>query len=946
MAEFARTELDSVLRRALELSAGERQEFLDDTCDPGSDLRQAVERMLEDCEADDLSLQPGGGASGPLWEALARDYTPAAFAFEPGERVGPYRVVRRLGRGGMATVYLAERADGHFEQAVALKVLDMSHNHDALAERFAQERRILARLEHPNIARLIDGGATRTGQPWFAMEVVHGEPIDLYCDRLRLSIDERLKLFIQVARAVQHAHQRLIVHRDLKPSNILVSADGKLKLLDFGIAKLLDAASLQDGAALTRAELHPMTPKYASPEQIRGEVLSVASDIYQLGFLLYELLTGNQPYSVDPRSAPAMARAICDEEPARPSFGISRQADDMPGVDQEAAAATRATTVGRLRRQLRGDLDNIVLMALRKQPERRYASANQLAEDLVRFLSHQPVVARPDTVRYRLAKFTRRNRVAVSAAALLVVASAVFAFRLVDERNNARAAALKANQVSDFMVDLFEAADPRQIVREQLTARELLDQGAARIRTELVDQEDVQAHLMQTIGRVYTALGLYEEAEALLVSAVEKNLALFGADHLDTAHARQLLGFLYYYRGDDAAARPLLEQALATKEKLLGAEHVELVSLLGRLFMLHGRQNDLETAERLFERSLRLAEQGHGPEDATVATQVNNFALLIRLSEPERAKRLFERSVQIYEKALGADHLRVAMGLANIAELRRMSGDTNGLEALYRRIGTILEDKVPGSIELAAGHIEYGLFLKDMDRDEEARILNERAAAIYKSSGHPHIAYPLGFLAELHTKVGEFEQARELHAEAISVRETHYGPDHPLVATSLKLLADTHLSAGELPAAADAIARALEICEKSLARNHTLTAGAWLTQGAVWTSMGRHADAEAAYRAGLAAYADGRPDDYPNVVEARGLLGESLVRLGQFAEAENLLLANYDISQANAGTDRLDYVQASERLVRLYEAWNQPIKALRYRLAPTEERTGALNADP
>ena len=360
MARLARTQVDELLKRALELPQEERERFLDKTCGE-SDLRRAVEQMLKAAEAPDDLLRPGGGASGPIWEAMARECPPAAFEFVAGDRIGSWRVVRVLGRGGMATVYLAERADGQFEQRAALKVLDVSRNFDALVARFTQERRILARLEHPNIARMIDGGATRTGQPYVVMEYVDGEPIDRHCDRLRLGLEERIRLFTRVANAVQDAHAHLIVHRDIKPSNILIDAGGEPKLLDFGIAKLL---APEGAAAETRSALHPMTPEYASPEQVRGEPLTTASDVYQLGFLLYYLLTGRSPYNADRRNIAAMIQAICQSEPARPSASTTSRAVGGIHAGRETAAA-RSTTPERLRRRLWGDLDTILLTTMR-----------------------------------------------------------------------------------------------------------------------------------------------------------------------------------------------------------------------------------------------------------------------------------------------------------------------------------------------------------------------------------------------------------------------------------------------------------------------------------------------------------------------------------------------------------------------------------------------------
>ena len=344
-----RNEVDGLFAEALELPASERAAFVRERAGADRALGDSVLRLLRLAEEADAFLVPGGALAGPAGRAIVNRL--GAQAGAPPARIGPYRIVGELGRGGMSVVYLAERSDGSFEQQVALKLLKPGAGTPDLLRRFEQERQILAALSHPAIARLYDGGSTADGHPYFAMEVVHGEPIDAYSDRLRLSIAERLKLFVQVARAVQHAHQKLIVHRDLKPSNILVSAAGELKLLDFGIAKLLDPTVLPHGAPATVTALRPMTPEYASPEQIRGETPSVATDVYQLGLLLYQLLTARMPYRVPTRSTPAMLHAICEEEPARPSAAVTGASADVASGE---VAAARGTTFARLRRTLKG----------------------------------------------------------------------------------------------------------------------------------------------------------------------------------------------------------------------------------------------------------------------------------------------------------------------------------------------------------------------------------------------------------------------------------------------------------------------------------------------------------------------------------------------------------------------------------------------------------------
>jgi serine/threonine protein kinase len=365
-------------------------------------------------------LRSGGALRGRLGRDFS-DELEARGTWPPGKRIGRYAVVREIGRGGMGAVYLAERADGHFQRQVAIKVLKAGRKTEEVLRRFTRERQILASLQHPAIARLYDGGITDDGQPYFVMEHVDGAPIDAYCDQRQSTVEERLGLFVKVGEAVQHAHDNLVVHRDLKPSNILVTGQGEVKLLDFGIAKLMEPGQGVKAAPSARTTARLFTPGYASPEQIRGEPVTTASDTYQLGLLLYELLTGRRVHRMDERTLGALGQAICDTLPAAPSAALTVASRDSASSSEtwtaDKAGQLRRTTRERLRKRLAGDLDTIVLMALRREPERRYATAEQMVDDVRRHLAGLPVRARPDTLRYRAGKFVRRHTHALAAAA-------------------------------------------------------------------------------------------------------------------------------------------------------------------------------------------------------------------------------------------------------------------------------------------------------------------------------------------------------------------------------------------------------------------------------------------------------------------------------------------------------------------------------------------------
>ncbi|MEM6335703.1 MAG: serine/threonine-protein kinase, partial [Bacteroidota bacterium] len=500
-----------MVERAFEVPAQDRAAWVAEACEGDEALRAEVEALLAaDAEADAFLEQPVTHA-GSIREAAA-----LLAAELPAEgRAGPYRLLQSLGRGGMGTVYLAQRDDGAFEQNVAVKIVRRGMDTDDILTRFRTERQILASLQHPNIARLLDGGMTADGRPYFVMEYVEGVPITRYCDEHRLSIDERLRLFATVCGAVQYAHQNLIVHRDLKPGNILVADDGTVKLLDFGIAKLLDP-DFGGVEARTRTEMRVMTPEYASPEQVRGNVLTTASDVYTLGVLLYELLAGRRPYDLPSRLQHEIERVICAEDPARPSTAVKRvvtlrrRDGTTETVSPDTISERRNMPPDSLKRRLGGDLDTIVLKAMSKEPARRYGSAEQLAQDVRRHLDGLPVEARPATVSYRLRKFVERHRVGFTASMIIIGLTVALLSTTFVQQRRTEAALLRAEteaetsrRVAEFFAGFFRAADPRQAQGDTLTVYDVLDIGTRRIDAELASEPNVRAGLLLTLGDVY-----------------------------------------------------------------------------------------------------------------------------------------------------------------------------------------------------------------------------------------------------------------------------------------------------------------------------------------------------------------------------------------------------------------------------------------------------------
>ncbi|HEY7510017.1 MAG TPA: serine/threonine-protein kinase, partial [Vicinamibacteria bacterium] len=676
-------QVTEVFHAALAREAATRGELLDQRCAGDPDLRAEVEQMLA------AHRDAGGFGDEP------------AFAVPeiPPARIGPYRVVRELGRGGMGAVYLAERDEPELRRSVAIKVVRHGMDSAFVVGRFRTERQILAGLEHPGIARLYDGGATEEGLPYFVMECVDGQDLLTYSDARRLSITERLRLFLRVCEAVQYAHQNLVVHRDLKPSNVLVTAEGDPKLLDFGIAKVLNPPAAESGDE-TASVVRLMTPGYASPEQVRGERVTTASDVYSLGVILYELLSGHKPYRTGSREPAEVERAVLAHDAPSPSAAAARTekvaARDGRGtaiITPAEVAARRQTAPGHLRRRLRGDLDTVVLKALRPDPAQRYVSAAAMADDIRRHLDGFPVRARPDGRSYRMAKFLRRHRLGASMAAVVAVALvAGLALALVgfararEAETVARAEAETARHVSDFLVDLFKITEPGESRGNAVTARELLDRGAVRVEEQLAAQPAVRANLLSAMGRAYGELGLFEPQLKLLEQALVADVAVYGEDSREAADTLALLSKAQMDRGAYARGRDLAQRALAIREKRFGPEHLDVAKTLSVLGVAHWRVGDLRAARGSLERSLAIQEKLLGPEHRDLGGILNNVAIL-RWQEGDTAgaRALYERALAIFERDHDRDHPYVIRTLNNLANLLRQAGDLPQARALHER---------------------------------------------------------------------------------------------------------------------------------------------------------------------------------------------------------------------------------------------------------------------
>lgn len=867
--------LSRVYAESVERDGEARAAYLDEVCGDDPALRSEIDRMLAaDPDSVDRIASGASQALGTAWE---------------GRTVGPYRIVREHAKGGMGRVFIAERSDGSFDQTVALKVLHSSLASDEAIDRFRQERQILARLQHPNIATLLDGGITSDGQPWFAMEFVEGRPIDRYADEERLTIDQRLRLFRHVCRALVYAHGALVVHRDLKPDNILTTADGQVRLLDFGIAKLLKEG--EEGTEGTN--LFALTPAYASPEQVRGEPIGTASDIYSLGVLLYEFLTGTRPYELASQQPMDVVRVVCQHEPPRPSTRVLETVSRPDEADD--AGHRRQTDARRLHRRLSGDLDVICLKALRKEPDRRYTTVQEFLDDIDRHLDGRPVRARSATLGYRLTKAVRRNRWPLSgAAAVLLTTTTLVTYytgRVRAERDRAQIQAARATEVADFLQGLFEVVDPEESLGATVTARELLDAGAARIDEGLAGQPEVQATMLGVIGNVYGSLGLAEESASFFERAVELNRELYGPAHeeygtsvISLASTRQDLGDL-----DGAGAHFLegiavLEEALEPGDPLIG----DAVRMYAYWLETDGQYDE---AAAQYDRGIGILRAAVDPEDERLISAMGAYGNLLRqLDRRDEAEPILRQVLAVQERTLGERHPNTAGTMRELAALLRDEGAYEESERLYLEVIDIRREVL--------------------------------------GPEHREVANTLNSYALLLGAMGEEDRALEAHGDFVALIERIHPEPHPDRAAAYHNFATSLSNASRWEEAIPHFERSIEMQQVVFRSDHPNQAYPRVGLATVYRRLGRPEDAEPLLREALAVRRAGLPEGHRHIGEALSNLGATLIDLDRHAEAEPLLDEAYALLTEAEGPEAGRTRDARARLIRLLEETGRDDEAM------------------
>jgi serine/threonine-protein kinase len=884
--------LAPIFDQALDLAPEARAAYLDRACAGDASLRADAELLLA---AD--------AASGEFLEGSAETYFGDVAAFlPPGTRLGSYSVVREQGHGGMGAVYLAERADGEFQQSVALKVVRGGMDSDEVRRRFLAERQILARLNHQNIAKLLDGGLTAEGRPWFAMEYIAGEPLTVYGNSRQLPVLQRLRLFIDVCEAVRYAHQNLIVHRDLKPSNILVTDDGTVKLLDFGIAKLVEGegGGRSVEAPATRTELRVLTPEYAAPEQVRGEPVTTATDVYALGAVLYELLTGRRVHQFDRYTPAEVERVVCDTEPQPPSAVM--------------------TGAARLPRLLRGDLDTIALHALQKEPARRYPSVEALLEDLRRSQAGLPITARPDSIGYRARKFFRRHRIGVVGGVTLVLALlGGFAATLWQAQAKAREAA-KAREVKDFLVSLFQVADPAESRGRQITARELLQRGVRRVGSALEHQPQVQQELLGVLGKIHLELGLYAQADSLLQRAADVAQRAYGRDHPEVGARLTDRGTALKELGELVAAESVLQQALDIRRRTLGPDHVDVGKTMAALAYTLSGAGSYARAESLYRAVLAIDIKRLGPDHLEVSYDLDNLGVVLDggLSRLQTADSAIRAALAIRRKHFDDGHPAVLTALGNLAATLHHMGRHAESESLYRQVVTGRRRLHPqGHPDVAHAIHTLASLLESNGRWAEAESLDVEALEQRRrllGPDHPVTMETLNNLAIVRYRMGNLAGAEASFREVLDIWRTKLGPVHPNTLTAMANLGSVLSEAGGYPEAERLLREVVLVRSRELGDSSVEVAVARRNLGVLLLRTGRLAEAERVLRSTLAIYRRELPDSHPRTAEALTALAQVLIDRGLAVEAESLLREALAIRETKLDSSDLRTPETREAL--------------------------------
>jgi serine/threonine protein kinase/tetratricopeptide (TPR) repeat protein len=879
--------IQNLFHEVADLPEPEQRVFLKAACGDDDVLVADVLALVEE------DARGGSFLDRDLAEVAQQVLEEATSSALPFKEFGPYRIKKALGEGGMGVVYLAERVD--LGSLVAIKLLRDAWLSPARRERFASEQRTLAQLNHPSIARLYDADTLDDGTPWFVMEYVEGVPLTEYCSEHACSIEERLQLFRAVCEAVQYAHQHAVIHRDLKPSNILVKPDGTIRLLDFGIAKQLESLEAPAGRDQTLTGLRLMTPAYAAPEQVRGERVGIQSDVYSLGVILYELLTGGPPFDLSKLTPGEAEAVIVGQDPEKPSTIAPRSVETNPGVLSVGKSAW-------------ADLDVLCLSAMHKDRQRRYQSVEALIRDIDHYLKGEPLEARPDSFHYRLGKFVRRNRRAVSAAALVftVVVGLVifFTVRLAKARNAALEEAARTQRIQRFMMNLFQGGDESVGPGDSMRVVTLLDRGVQEAQS-LNGDPKVQAELYQTLGTIYDQLGKFDQADSLLHSALERRKTLFGPDSTEVAESLVALGQLRSDQAQYDDAEKFTRQGVEMTRRHLPPTHPRLGRALYALGEVLVNEGKYDQGIQVLDQAVQIQSAPGGvPADlAESLTELANAEFYAGHLDVSNSVNL--RVLAMDRQLYGERHPNVAEDLINLGAIQSEWGHYTETERYYRQALDIIQNF-------------YG---KD----------------------HPETASAMTLLGRSLNSQGRFNEAADMLRQSLGIQERVYGEVHPRVASALGELGKVAMQQGKLDEAEADFRRQADIYREVYKGKHYYIGSALANLGGVYMERKQYARAERSFRDALQIYAQTLPPNHLNVAIVRVKLGRALIPQRRYADAEAQSLAGYEVltKQSNAPSNWLE--NARKDLVEEYGALHEPDKAAKFQ-AELAEADNTINA--
>ncbi|WP_340105687.1 serine/threonine-protein kinase [Rhodohalobacter sp. 8-1] len=748
--------IEAIVDEALDIPEKERHAFIKQRCINRPMLIQHVYSFLASVAKADQFFSSSKLLKDKLEDEIASDdLFSENYAELIGNKIGSYTLTSLLGEGGMGAVFLGERTDGQFKHSVAIKIIQSGLNKSEIYDHFIRERQILAGLNHENIARLYDGGVTDTNIPYLIMEYVHGTPIDEYCDQHRLSAAERIELFKSVCNAAKYAHKNLVIHRDLKPENILITDNGTVKVMDFGIAKLIDGSNIDEPAADKSEQSRFVSYSNASPEQIQGFSATTASDIYALGVLFYKLLAGVHPLPLKEKPLKIVVNIIQNEVPK----SLAERFKELPTDTRARILAARSTTASKTANLLNYDLDAIVQKCLQKSPDDRYQTVEDLVQDLIRYENNFPVKSRDNGAFSITKKFTARNKGFISAAATFLIAALISALfythDIQRQRDIAQMEANKATQVTSFVLNLFQGAAPNQAAGGDISARDLLDRGIERTKY-LSNQPEIQANMFEVLGRILTQLGEYDEATNLLQQSIALRIQLFGDDNLETISSYEQMGILLSAKGDLFIAQSMLENALSKRNTIQGERQAAMSEANAELAYIYRRLGKYEEAEDIYRSLITIYGEELGQDDPLTLSSLSSLGVTMHtsgnLAEAEKIYRdVLDKRLEIYDTA----HPEIAMS--------------------YNNLGSLL--------------LNLGRF--DESREMLTKSLNMRRTLFGES--HPKVALTLNNLGILKRNQGRFDEAISLMEESIQINRELLGENELQTATNLFSLAELYL---------------------------------------------------------------------------------------------------------------------------------------------------------